>query len=71
MTQLAARNLTGVSILSTELDSKRQESLIDSVPGLTRMAALADTNATAAWRLSRTSQAAQVLYLSGEFFLDF
>jgi putative ABC transport system substrate-binding protein len=33
-------NLTGVSILSTELDGKRQEILIDAVPGLQRMAPL-------------------------------
>ena len=38
------RNTTGVSILSTELDGKRQEILIEAVPGLRRMAALADTN---------------------------
>jgi putative tryptophan/tyrosine transport system substrate-binding protein len=40
-------NTTGVSILATELDGKRQEILIEAVPGLRRMAALADTNATA------------------------
>jgi putative tryptophan/tyrosine transport system substrate-binding protein len=45
------KNLTGVSILSTELDGKRQEILIDALPGLQRMAALADANATAPPRL--------------------
>ena len=35
-------NTTGVSILATELDGKRQEILIEAVPGLRRMAALAD-----------------------------
>ena len=35
-------NMTGVSILATELDGKRQELLIEAVPGLRRMAALAD-----------------------------
>jgi putative ABC transport system substrate-binding protein len=37
-------NITGVSILATELDGKRQEILIEAVPGLRRMAALADFN---------------------------
>ena len=35
-------NTTGVSILATELDGKRQEILIEAVPGLRRMAAIAD-----------------------------
>ena len=30
-------NTTGVSILATELDGKRQEILIEAVPGLRRM----------------------------------
>jgi putative tryptophan/tyrosine transport system substrate-binding protein len=37
-------NTTGISILATELDSKRQEILIEAVPGLRRMAALADSS---------------------------
>jgi putative ABC transport system substrate-binding protein len=37
-------NTTGVSILATELDGKRQEILIEAVPGLRRMAALADAH---------------------------
>jgi putative ABC transport system substrate-binding protein len=36
-------NTTGVSIFATELDGKRQELLIEALPGLRRMAALADT----------------------------
>jgi len=52
-------NLTGVSILSTELDSKRQEILIDAVPGLRRIAALADTNATVAHQLQALQDAAR------------
>jgi putative ABC transport system substrate-binding protein len=36
------RNTTGVSILATELDGKRQEILIEAVPGLRRVAVLAD-----------------------------
>jgi putative tryptophan/tyrosine transport system substrate-binding protein len=35
-------NTTGVSVLATELDGKRQEILIEAVPGLHRMAVLAD-----------------------------
>jgi putative ABC transport system substrate-binding protein len=41
-------NTTGISILATELDGKRQEILIEAVPGLRRMAALADTYNTVA-----------------------
>jgi ABC-type uncharacterized transport system substrate-binding protein len=44
-------NTTGVSLLSAELDIKRQQILIDAVPGLKVMAALVDTNSTQASRL--------------------
>ena len=37
-------NTTGVSLLAAELDGKRQEILIEVVPGLRRMAALADAD---------------------------
>ncbi len=37
-------NTTGISILATELDGKRQDILIETVPGLRRMAALADSS---------------------------
>ncbi len=37
-------NTTGISILNTELDGKRQELLIEAVPGIRRMAALADSS---------------------------
>ena len=33
-------NTTGVSILSTELDGKRQEILLEAMPGIRRIAAL-------------------------------
>jgi len=39
-------NTTGISILATELDSKRQELLLELVPGAQRIAALADPNVT-------------------------
>jgi putative ABC transport system substrate-binding protein len=40
-------NTTGVSVLGVDLDGKRQDILIEAVPGLRRMAALADVNNTA------------------------
>jgi putative ABC transport system substrate-binding protein len=52
-------NTTGVSILATELDGKRQELLIETVPGLRRMAALADTNGTADTKLDALQEAAR------------
>ena len=39
-------NITGVTILSSELDGKRQEILIEAVPGVHRIAALVDSNTT-------------------------
>jgi putative ABC transport system substrate-binding protein len=44
-------NITGVSILATELDGKRQELLMEAVPGLRRMAALADPSSSTLQRL--------------------
>jgi putative tryptophan/tyrosine transport system substrate-binding protein len=44
-------NVTGVSVLATELDGKRQEMLCDALPGLKHMAALVDTNYAAESRL--------------------
>lgn len=52
-------NTTGVSILATELDGKRQELLIEAVPGLRRMAALADSNATTEAKLGALQAAAR------------
>jgi putative ABC transport system substrate-binding protein len=51
-------NTTGVSLLATELDGKRQEILIEAVPGVRRMAALADTNTTAVAKLDALQEAA-------------
>ncbi len=51
-------NTTGVSIFATELDGKRQEILIEAVPGLRRMAILADANNTAATKLDALQEAA-------------
>jgi putative ABC transport system substrate-binding protein len=52
-------NTTGVSVLATELDGKRQEILIEAVPGLRRMAALADSNTTRSPQLQALQDAAR------------
>jgi ABC-type uncharacterized transport system substrate-binding protein len=52
-------NTTGVSLLATELDGKRQEILMEALPGLRRMAALADTNTTAPRQLQALADAAR------------
>jgi putative ABC transport system substrate-binding protein len=52
-------NLTGVSILATELDGKRQQLLADLVPGIRRLAALADPRSTGPDRLAALDQAAR------------
>jgi putative tryptophan/tyrosine transport system substrate-binding protein len=44
-------NTTGFSVLAADLDGKRQEILIEAVPGISRMAALADVNFTSPRRL--------------------
>jgi putative tryptophan/tyrosine transport system substrate-binding protein len=41
-------NTTGVSLLAVDLDGKRQDLLIEAVPGLRRLAALTDANNTVA-----------------------
>jgi len=52
-------NTTGVSILATELDGKRQDILIEAVPSLRRLAALADSNTTAPRQLKALQDAAR------------
>jgi ABC-type uncharacterized transport system substrate-binding protein len=52
-------NTTGTSFLSAELDGKRQEILIEAVPGLRRMAALADSEATGSSQLQALQDAAR------------
>src|SRR5262245_24621499 len=52
-------NTTGVSILAAELDGKRQEILMEAVPGLRRIAALADSNIIAPRRLQALQAAAR------------
>jgi ABC-type uncharacterized transport system substrate-binding protein len=52
-------NTTGVSFLATELNGKRQEILIEAVPGLRRMAVLADSKATGSPQLQALQDAAR------------
>jgi putative tryptophan/tyrosine transport system substrate-binding protein len=52
-------NTTGVSILAPELNGKRQEILIEAVPGLRRMAALADSNTSSSSKLQQLQDAAR------------
>ena len=52
-------NITGVSIFGTELDVKRQDILIEAVPGLRRMAALADSSTTSPRQLQTQQDAAR------------
>jgi putative tryptophan/tyrosine transport system substrate-binding protein len=52
-------NTTGVSILAPELNGKRQEILIEAVPGLRRMAALADSNMSSSPKLQELQDAAR------------
>jgi putative tryptophan/tyrosine transport system substrate-binding protein len=52
-------NTTGISILATELNGKRQDILIEAVSGLRRMATLADTNASSDAKLSALQEAAR------------
>jgi len=52
-------NTTGISILAGELDGKRQEILIEAVPGVRRVATLADSNVTAVAKLNEMQEAAR------------
>jgi putative ABC transport system substrate-binding protein len=52
-------NTTGVSILAGEADGKRQDILIEAVPGLRLMAVLTDVNFTNTAKLDALQQAAR------------
>ena len=52
-------NTTGVNVFANELDGKRQEILIEAVPGLRRMAFLADANFTTIATLDALQEAAR------------
>ena len=51
-------NTTGISLLSPELDGKRQEILLEAVPAARRIAALADSNSTSDQHLLSLQDAA-------------
>jgi putative ABC transport system substrate-binding protein len=53
-------NTTGLSILATELDGKRQEILLEAMPGIRQLAALAEANATSSRRLQQLKDAARM-----------
>jgi putative ABC transport system substrate-binding protein len=55
-------NTTGVSVLGVDLDGKRQDILIEAVPGLRRLAALADVN-NAATKLDALQEAARAQHV--------
>jgi putative tryptophan/tyrosine transport system substrate-binding protein len=52
-------NTTGISLLSPELDGKRQEILIEAVPGARRIAAMADSRVTPPYHLQVLQHAAR------------
>jgi putative ABC transport system substrate-binding protein len=52
-------NTTGVSILTVEAEGKRQDILIEAVPGLRLMAVLTDVNYTSAAQLDELQKAAR------------
>ena len=52
-------NTTGISLLSPELDGKRQEILLETVPGLRKLAIVADANVTKPAHLQELTEAAQ------------
>jgi putative ABC transport system substrate-binding protein len=52
-------NITGISLLSPELDGKRQDILIEAVPGVRKIAVLADANVTRPKHLQELQEAAR------------
>jgi putative ABC transport system substrate-binding protein len=54
-------NTTGVTVLATELDGKRQEILIEAVPGIRGMAALGDISTTTDAKLHALQEAAHAV----------
>ena len=52
-------NITGISLLSPELDGKRQDILIEAVPGARRIGAMADANAAPPYHLEALEHAAR------------
>ena len=53
-------NTTGTSLLATELDGKRQEILLEVLPAIRHLAALAETTATSSRRIEQLKEAARM-----------
>jgi putative tryptophan/tyrosine transport system substrate-binding protein len=52
-------NTTGTSMLASELDGKRQEILLEALPGIRQLAALAEANATSLHQFQLLKEAAR------------
>jgi ABC-type uncharacterized transport system substrate-binding protein len=52
-------NITGITLLSPELDGKRQDILIEALPGARKIAALSDSKVTSSQHLQALQRAAQ------------
>jgi len=52
-------NITGISLLSPELDGKRQDILIEAVPGVHRIAVMVDSKVTPTYHLETLQHAAR------------
>jgi putative tryptophan/tyrosine transport system substrate-binding protein len=52
-------NITGISLMSSDLDGKRQDILIEAVPGARRIAVLADSNVATLRHLQALEEAAR------------
>lgn len=52
-------NITGISLMSPELDGKRQDILIEAIPNARRIAALADSNVASLEHLKSLDRSAQ------------
>jgi putative tryptophan/tyrosine transport system substrate-binding protein len=52
-------NITGVSLLTPDLDGKRQEILVDAVPGLRKIAIMADSNSDTPAHLAQLQKAGE------------
>ena len=52
-------NITGLSLLTPDLDGKRQEILVDAVPGLRKIAIMADSNSDTPAHLAQLQKAGE------------
>ncbi|MGZ5867200.1 MAG: ABC transporter substrate-binding protein [Xanthobacteraceae bacterium] len=52
-------NITGISLMSPDLDGKRQDILIEATPGVRRIAALADSNVASSQHLQALTDSAR------------